>query len=520
MNSQIKKTRLIFALVAICLLFAILISRIIYLAAFSDKSNISNFYDIEKINHRGEIFDRNNDIIATDIKTKSLYVSSQLVKSDKELARKLSRIFDDMSYEYIYNKIHKNIKRLNWILVKKNITPSQEEKINDLKLASLLFEEGKIRVYPQKSIFSHLLGYVDIDRKGLSGVERFYNSKLVKEEQPLQVAADHRVQDILYHQLQEGRKKYKAKFASGVIMNVNNGEVVALASLPSFDPNTQSNASAAQKFNRVTNGVYELGSVFKIFTNAIAFEEDLVNLGEIYDISDPIKYDKFTINDDHKDEDELSVEDIFAKSSNIGTVKIAQKIGAKMQKQYLKKFKLLDKIEADFPALAKPIYPRNWRTINSYTISYGHGIAVTPLHIAASVSAMINGGIYYSPSFKKLEKQPSGKRVIKESTSKIIQSLMRRVATDGTGRFANIEGYEVGGKTGTAEKARRGGYNERQTIASFVAAFPMNKPQYLVYVVFDDPNFTFNTGGMVAAPVAGEIIKNIAPILGVYPELE
>lgn len=520
MNSHIKKSRLVFALIAICILFAILISRIIFLSLFSDKGNISNFYDINKINHRGEIFDRNHDIVATDIKTKSLYVSSQLVKNDKELARKLSRIFDDMSYEYIYKKIHKNLKRLNWILIKKNITPSQETKINDLKMASLLFEEGKIRVYPQKSIFSHLLGYVDIDRKGLSGVERFYNSNLIREEQPLQIAADHRVQDILFNKLNQGREKYKSRFASGIIMNVNNGEVIALASIPSFDPNTQSYASPSQKFNRVTTGVYELGSIFKIFTNAIAFEEKLVRLGEIYDISDPIKYDKFTINDDHKEDEELSIENIFAKSSNIGTVKIAQKIGAKTQKKYLKKFNLLDKIKTDFPGLGKPIYPKNWRTINSYTISYGHGVAVTPLHIAASVSAMVNGGLYFQPSFKKLEKKPSGKRVIKESTSQIIQSLMRRAVTSGTGRFADVEGYQVGGKTGTAEKAKKGGYNERKTIASFVAAFPMNNPRYLIYVVFDDPNFTFNTGGMVAAPVAGEIIKNIAPILGVYPDLK
>ncbi len=517
---QVKKGRVIFVYLIIVFLFSILASRLVYLSVFKDKADISNIYDITKINQRGEVFDRNNTIVATDIKTKSLYVSSALLKSDKEVSRQLSRIFQDMSYDQIYSKINKNKDRLNWILIKKNITPSEEEKINDLKRASLLFEEGKIRVYPQKSIFSHLVGYVDLDRKGLSGIERYYNNRLIKEEQGVILAADHRVQDILDDELKKGMEKYKAKFASGVVMDVNSGEVIAMVSLPSFDPNNRSGASKNQKFNRAASGVYEFGSVFKIFTNAIAFEEDLVRIGDVYDVSEPIKYDKFTINDDHKEDDELSVEDIFAKSSNIGTVQIAQKIGAKTQKKYLKKLGLLDKIDADFPGLAKPIYPKNWRTINLYTIAYGHGIAVTPLHIAAAVSATVNGGYYYNPSFIKLNEKPKGKRVFKESTSQIMRMLLRRTVTHGTGRFADIDGYDIGGKTGTAEKVKVGGYNEKKTIASFASIFPSREPKYLVYLVFDNPNSTFNTGGMVAAPVTREVIKNIAPILGVYPKIE
>lgn len=517
-SSHIKKGRALFVYIVIILLFLILFGRLLYLSILSDKSDISNIYDISKIDRRGEIFDRKSTIIATDIKTKSLYVSSALVKDEKETARQLSRIFPDSSYKTIYKKIRNNKKKLNWILIKKNITPSQERKIKNLKKASLLFEEGKIRVYPQKSILSHLVGYVDLDRKGLSGVERYYNSRLTKENKGVTIAADIRVQDVLDNELKKGMQKYKAKYASGIVMNVNNGEIIALSSLPSFDPNNQSQASSKQRFNRITGGVYELGSVFKIFTNAIAFEEGLVKIDDIYDISEPIKYDKFTINDDHKEDKELSVADIFAKSSNIGTVKISQKIGAERQKEYLKKLGLLNKIEADFPGLAKPIYPKNWRAINLYTISYGHGIAVTPLHIASAVSATINGGYYYKPSFIKLKTPPKGKRIFKRSTSATMRMLLRKVVTDGTGRFADVAGYKIGGKTGTAEKARRGGYNERKTIASFVAVFPMSKPQYLLYVVFDDPNFTFNTGGMVAAPTAKEVIKNIAPILGVYPD--
>ena len=240
---------------------------------------------------------------------------------------------------------------------------------------------------------------------------------------------------------------------------------------------------------------------------------------DMYNVHEPIKYGRFTIKDDHAVKDDMNVGEIFAYSSNIGTVQIAKKIGADNQKDFLKKIGLLKKIDADFPGLGKPIYPKTWREINLFTISYGHGIAITPLHLATAVSAIVNGGILRNPSFLKLEKQPKGERVIKESTSEIMRAMLRKVVLEGTGRNANVEGYEVGGKTGTAERAESGGYNERQTLASFVAVFPISKPKYLVYVIFDRPNYTFNTGGMVAAPVAGKIVRNIAPLLGVRPNV-
>jgi len=302
-------------------------------------------------------------------------------------------------------------------------------------------------------------------------------------------------------------------------MDVTNGEVLALSSLPEFDPNLQNEAGPDQRFNRITNGVYELGSVFKIFTNAMAFEKDLVKTTDVYNVKDPIKYGRFMIKDDHPDKPEMTVAEIFDHSSNIGTVKIAEKVGIENQKDFLEKIGLLKKINTEFPGLGKPIYPRSWSQISLYTISYGHGIAITPLHLANAVSAIVNGGTLYNPSFLKLTKQPSGKRVIKESTSETMKKMMRNVAVEGTGKKANIEGYEVGGKTGTANRAESGGYNENLTMASFVAVFPMSKPKYLVYVIFDRPNYSFNTGGMVAAPVAGRVVKNIAPLLGVRPQL-
>lgn len=498
--------------------FLIIILRMFFIVTFGDKVKVSGIYDSGKISKRAAIYDRNDTLVATDLSTKSLYISSILVKNPSDIARKVSSIFSDLSYKTVLRKIRRGKNSRNWILIKRNLTPNQVKATKNLKTAGLLFENDSVRVYPQKSITSHLVGYVDLDRKGLSGIERQYNTRLSKENKTVQLAMDVRVQDILNDELSIGLKEYNAKAAAGIVMNVNNGEILALSSLPDFDPNMQKQAGPGQRFNRVTNGSYELGSIFKVFTNAMAFDKGLIKIDDVYDVKKPIKQGRFTIKDDHPFKDKMSVGEIFAFSSNIGTVKIAKKIGIDNQKDFLKRIGLLKRVEVDFPGLGRPIYPRRWRDINLFTISYGHGIAITPLHIGMAVSAMINGGTLYKPSFLKLKKQPDGKRVIKKKTSDFVRQLMLKTVKEGTGRRSNIVGYEIGGKTGTAERAEYGGYNKKQTIASFVAAFPISKPKYLVYVVFDRTDHDFNTGGMVAAPVAGRIIKNIAPILGVIPK--
>lgn len=493
--------------------------RMLFIVSFGDQVKVSGIYDPRLVDKRANIFDRNGVLVATDLKTKSLYVSTVLVKDAKAIARGLDDIFSDLSYKEILKKVNAGRHSRKWILIRRNLTPNQVDQVNDLQMAGLIFENDRVRVYLQKSIVSHFVGYVDLDRKGLAGMERQYNELLTKG-QDLQLALDIRVQDILHDELVNGVKEFGAKAAAGIVMDVNSGEIIALSSLPEFDGNLQHEANSTQRFNRVTNGVYELGSVFKIFTNAMALDRNLVKRDDIYNVKDPIKQGRFTIRDDHYVKDELSVDEVFAYSSNIGTVKIAEKIGVDYQKEFLSEIGLLEKVETDFPGLGRPIFPKKWRPINLFTVSYGHGIAVTPLHLANSVASMVNGGELMKPSFLKLENSISGKRVIKEATSMAIREMMRKVVQEGTGRKANIEGYDVGGKTGTAERAEFGGYNKRQTMASFVGAFPMSDPKYLVYVILDRPDSTFNTGGMVAAPVAGRVIKSIAPILGVRPNRE
>jgi len=515
--SDINKNRLILVYAIIVVIFFVIIFRLFQLSLLGDQVKVKGIYNFNNISRRANIFDRNKILVATDLKTKSLYISSVLVKDPQSIAKGLVGVFPELSYNELLRKIISGRNKKDWILIRRNVTPSQEDQVKDLKKAGLLFEEDSIRVYPQKSIFSHLVGYVDLDRNGLAGIEMQYNKKLLRDEEDIELAADIRVQDILEDELKNAIEEFRAQAASGLIMNVTNGEILAISSLPSFDPNVQFVANDNSRFNRVTGGVYELGSIFKIFTNAIAFDKNLVKITDSFDVTNPIKYGRFTINDDHPFKGEMTVDEIFSHSSNIGTVQIAQKIGVENQKEYFKKFGFLKKLNTEFPGLGKPIYPRSWRDINLYTISYGHGIAVTPLHIATAAAAIVNGGILYDPSFLKLKESPEGERIIKESTSMIMRDMMRKVVVEGTGKKADIEGYEVGGKTGTANKVEGKGYNERQTIASFLAVFPMSKPKYLVYVVLDHPNYSFNTGGMVSAPVAGRIIRNIAPILDAYP---
>lgn len=512
---KIPVARLKIVFFAILIIFLFIIARMFYIVISRDNANIKNIYESRKNVRRGDIYDRNGVLLATDLKTKSLYVSSVLVRDAKLVAKSLAQSFEDLKYEDLLKKISDGKNSKHWILIRRNLTPSQVERVENLQIAGLIFEDDLIRVYPHKEITSHYVGFVDLDRKGLSGMEMQYDRKLMMN-QNLNLAMDVRIQDILHDELLKAKEEFRAKLASGIVMNVNNGEILALVSLPTFDANLRNDALPEERFNMITGGSYELGSVMKIFTNAAAFEHDLIKMEDIYNVAEPIKYGRFSIKDHDKHEDKMSVKEIFTKSSNIGTIKIAEKLGIYNQKEFLTKFGFLKKVDAEFPGLGRTIAPKVWRDINMFTISYGHGIASTPLHLALATSAIANGGYLYKPSFLKLSNPPEQpKKLIKDETVNLMRKMLRAVVEEGTGKYANIDGYEVGGKTGTADRAESGGYNEGQTLASFVGAFPISEPKYLVYVVFDRPNYTFNTAGMVAAPAAGRVIKNIAPLLSI-----
>lgn len=510
-----RKKRLIFIYFAIICGFVAIITRLLFIIIFSDPLDLGNIYGDNKSTLRSNIVDRNGVILATDLDVKLLYAKSSLIRDPKYVAKKLADNFSDLSYKKLLNKISKS-KSKDWILIKRNITPKQEQIINNLGIAGLIFENSKTRLYPQKSLLSHVLGYVDLDRNGIAGIEKQYDDFLKQGGEDLQLAIDVRVQDALNNELKKAIKKFKALNAFGIIVDATNGEVLSLVSLPNFDPNMRYNAKNNEKFNRASYGVYELGSVFKIFNHALAIDKKLIDLTEKYSVKEPIKYGKFTIDDDHKEKDILTAEEVFTESSNIGSVKIAQKFGIEKQKEFFKSLGLLDKIDLDFPSLGKPILPKKWGEIAMATISFGHGIAVSPLHVAHGVAGIVNKGKMPPLSMKKIENiaNISFKQVVSKDTSKTIRDLLHKTVLYGTGKNAFIKGYNLGGKTGTAERAEFGGYSKKKTLASFVGVFPVEQPKYVIFLGIDQPNYIFNTGGMVAAPVFGQIVKNIAPILG------
>jgi len=338
---------------------------------------------------------------------------------------------------------------------------------------------------------------------------------------------DIRVQHALRDELGRAIAKFNALGAAGVVVDVNTGEVLAMASLPDFDPNHPNSVPSDNRFNRATKGVYELGSVFKAFTVAMALDTGTVNITSGYDASRPIKISRFTIRDDHAKNRWLSVPEIFMYSSNIGAAKMAVDVGGVRQEKFMSRLGLLHRSTVELPEVGDPLLPSNWGAIYSMTVGFGHGIAVSPMQMASGLSAVVNGGILMPATLLKHESEAEirGDRVLSRRTSDHMRRLLRLVVEKGTGGKAAIKGYVIGGKTGTAEKAGRHGYRRKALLTSFVAAFPMNAPRYVVYSLLDEPQgiketHGFASAGWTAAPTAGRIIARIAPLLGVKPQNE
>jgi cell division protein FtsI (penicillin-binding protein 3) len=350
--------------------------------------------------------------------------------------------------------------------------------------------------------------------------------------EPIELSLDARVQFILREELTKVVHDFSAKGAAGIIMDVHTGEIIAMVSLPDFDPNRpgdteggQSPADAKERiFNKITLGDYEMGSAFKIFNTAMALDAGTATMSKSYDAINPINIGRFTITDYHGKHRMLSVPEVFMYSSNLGSARMAMEAGAERQRAFLGRLGLLKPVPIEFDELSKPHYPAQWREVNVITIAYGHGIAVSPLHVAAAVSAIVNGGILHRPSLLKLppDADVPGERVISEKTSTIMRKLMRLVVEFGTAKLAAAPGYVVGGKTGTAEKNSGGHYQEKKLLSDFVAVFPMHDPRYLVLTLVDEPHgtkqsFGYATAGWTVAPATSRIIQRIAPLLGVAP---
>ena len=469
---------------------------------------------------RADIVDRNGAVLATSVPVMSAFVNPHLVIDPPDAARKIVTALPDLKYEDIREKLEAD-KTFFWI--KRGLSPREHDRVNRLGIPGLDFQAEERRIYPQGTAAAHILGYASVDNSGLAGVERYFDQQLQSGE-TVQLSIDLRLQRMVERELARGIHKFSAIGGTAIVMDATNGEILAMASLPTFNPNSTKTLTNEALFNRATLGVYEQGSTFKIFNTAMALDSGKVTVASVFDATSPIRIDRFTINDDHAQRRPLNVAEIFRYSSNIGSAKMAVEVmGPEGQRAFLDKIGFLRPLNTQLPELAAPLWPRHWMRINTMTIAFGHGISVTPLHLVTGSAAMVNGGILYPPSLvKRTAASDKGRRVIQTKTSVSMRQLLRLNAVEGTGRNANLPGYEVGGKTGTAEKPGRGGYRQKALISSFVGMFPMNDPKFVILYSLDEPKGLPETGGYatagwVAAPSVKVIVENIASLYGILP---
>lgn len=522
---ELIRGRLFFLVIIFSLTFAMLGVKLCKLVfsgpEVAESSQDTHYSDLQY--ERGEIVDRNGILIAVNLATGSLYANPKQIMDPKEAAEQLYKTLPGLDYDELLSRLESG-KSFVWI--KRNLTPRDQDLVNNLGIPGLYFKKEEKRVYPHERLLSHVLGYVGIDGHGLAGIEKQYDKFLLSEEaqdRPLQLSLDIRVQQILYQTLEDAMHEFRAIGGTALVMDANNGEIIGMVSLPDFNSNNVGASPVANRFNRSTLGVYEMGSIFKSFTMAMALDSGTSKMTDIVDATNPIKIAGFTISDAHPKARPLTLPEVFMYSSNIGTAKIAVIAGEKIQQKFLKKIGMLDELSLEIPEKGMPMFPKIWRKINLMTIAYGHGIAVTPVHVATGIAALVNGGMIYPATLLKRKNGAVGaERIIKKSTSEEMRKLFRLVVEEGTGKKAEVKGYLVGGKTGTAEKISGHGYSESAKLSSFVGAFPMNDPKYVIFVTLDEPKGTketggFATGGMVAAPAVSNIIATIGPMLGVKP---
>jgi cell division protein FtsI (penicillin-binding protein 3) len=481
---------------------------------------------------RPDIIDRNGEVLATDIKTASLYAEPRHIVDVDEAIEKLSSILPDIDYEQTYHKLKSDA---GFVWLRRQLTPKQEAEILRLGIPGIGFRTEKRRFYPGGPTAAHILGLVNIDNKGIAGIEKYIDDQGLADLQatglataadlkPVRLSIDLRVQHIIHDELQQAMEKYRAIAAGGVVLKVKTGEIIGMVSLPDFDPNNPYNAHDKDRFNRMSGGVFEMGSTFKAFTTAMALDSGRVHLSDKFDATHPLRYGGFTIHDFHSKGRWLTVPEIFIYSSNIGTAQEAMKVSIAEHQAFLTKLGLLTRMHLELPEVATPEQPKVWKPLNQITIAFGHGVATTPLQTAVAGAAMVDGGTLVEPTLlprTEKEAEAHSVQVIKPSTSQDMKYLFRLNVERGSGRQADVPGYFVGGKTGTADKVVNGRYAHDKNFDAFLSAFPIDDPQYVVLVVLDEPKAYGGfgaTAGANCAPTAGAIIRRTAPLLGVEPE--
>jgi cell division protein FtsI (penicillin-binding protein 3) len=485
---------------------------------------------------RPDILDRNGEILATDVRVPSLFGEPRRIIDVDEAVELLTATMPDLNSAELRERLSS---KRGFVWLKRDITPKQQQDIHRLGLPGIGFLSENKRSYPNGPEVSHLLGHVNIDNQGIAGMEKWLDGHGLADlhmaglatdrlQTPLQLAVDLRVQHALRDELVAARAKFKALASAGIVLDVRTGEIVAMVSEPDYDPNNPGQANDPTRINRLTTGVYEMGSTFKAFTLAMALDSGKVSLNSSFDARAPLQYGKFTIHDFHAQHRVLTVPEIFTYSSNIGAARAALAIGVEGHKAFLKKIGQLDRLRTELPESAEPIVPKHWGELNTITIAFGHGLSVAPLQAVMGIAALMNGGILIPPTFfKRTAEQAAalGKRVIKPETSEKMRYLMRLNVEKGSATRADVKGYYIGGKTGTAEKVVNGRYSKTKTLTDFMAVMPADKPRYLLLIMIDEPQALpethgFTTSGWNAVPVGGAVVARIAPLLGIEPRMD
>ena len=523
-----------FIFLMVCLIYSI---KVFYLGSLNSKILQKKIYPTT-VNFRADIVDNNGNFIAKTVNTLTVGINPNLIINQRKLLINLQLIFPDKDF----SNIKKKIKKKKYFRIQKGLNQDQIERLRHLGDKAIQFEQQITRIYPQQNLFSHIIGQIDDENNGISGIEKFFDYELKKKNEPLKLTVDTDIQFLIREELIKAQEIFQNIGSASILMNVNNGNILSLVSLPDFDLNKRQNIQDVNYINRATKGVYELGSVFKTFTFAAGLNEEEIKLEtpfidlekKIYCAGRPIgEYDdKIPTN--------LTAEEILIRSGNIGSVRIGQKVGIERFKLFLENIGVLNKIEFDIEEVGQPI-PFRWGKCKLATASFGHGITITPLQLAKRYSIITNGGYEIKPTLieREISNKKEKKRFLKEGVSEKVNSVLRKIVStsEGTAEFANVLGYEVGGKTGTAQKSINGVYSKKK-VNTFAAVFPISKPKYVLIVLLDEPvpnkEYVYhyrdgrpsykgnwrNTAGWTSVEIAGKIIEKIGPILATkYIEL-
>jgi cell division protein FtsI (penicillin-binding protein 3) len=536
-RSAKAKTRVALAAMAFAGIYAIIALRLVIFAVAPESHAARRTGSQDAMaTARPDILDRNGQILATDVRMPSLFGEPRKIIDADEATELLTAVLPDLESREVRERL---ASRRGFVWLKREIKAQQQHDIHRLGIPGIGFLPENKRVYPNGAEVSHLIGHVNIDNQGIAGMEKWLDGRGLADlhragfasdtdQKPIELAVDLRVQHALRDELVAAAEKFKAKAAGGLVVDVNTGEIIAMVSVPDYDPNNPREANDPTRINRMTTGVFELGSTFKALTIAMALDSGKVTLNSSFDARVPLRYGRFNIHDYHAQHRVLSVPEIFTYSSNIGTARMALAMGVEHHKWFLRKLGQLDRLRTELPESAEPLVPKRWGELNTVTIAFGHGLSVAPLQAVMGINALVNGGYLFPPTFLKrseAEARAVATQVIKPETSEKMRYLLRLNAEKGSATKADIKGYYVGGKTGTAEKVVGGRYSKTKLLTTFTAVLPADKPRYQIFIILDEPQplketFGFATSGWNAGPTAGKVVARIAPMLGIEPRFD